>query len=614
MRHYRTSQLMKSKLKRWQKITLIVLGSLIALVLILAVFVNQYWSPILAKKVKSIVLKSSDSLYHVDFTDAKLHILRGEIDIYNLTLKPDTTVYNRRKANHFAPNNLVELHVKRLTISHMHPFKLYFDHVLDIGEVILKAPEIKVSYELNHTKDTAARDNRTTWQKLSKTLRSVHIGQIVLGDVKFKYEDYSGNKLAISELKEMNLGATDLLIDSATQTDRSRVLFCRDIDADLNNYTANTSNGLYTYSIKALHLSTQTSKLTLEGLDLQPIETSAFFEKSRKDRFDIHLDSLEVDRFDYITYHKYRIINASHLLLNKGSLNIFTNPNKKKPTTDKVKTYPNFGLKELKADLNIDTIDARGVDITYTELNHKSGKAGTITFDHSSGRFLNVTNNPQALQKNNICMAALTSYFMNRGKVNVIFKFNLTDANVPFSYKGDVGPMDLRALNKGIMALGLVKINTGKLNRFEFDINADNQVAKGRVSLLYDSLKVTVLKPDTNNDRLKHAVIPTLFANIMVLKHDNPDKPGGVPRSFYVTYNRPKDYPFFKTIWHTLLTGIKPCVGLDEKMQKTVKDKIAQQSIKKQERELKKAARKQRRAERKQKKEAEKQEKANNPQ
>jgi len=492
----------------------------------------------------------------------------------------------------------------------MHPFRLYFRHVLDIGQVILKEPDIKVSYELNHTKDTSAKDNRTTWQKLSKTLKSVHIGEILLGDVKLKYEDYSGNKLAMSELKEMNLGARDMLIDSTTQTDRSRVLFCRDIDADLNNYSANTPDGLYKYRIKALHLSTQTSKLTMEGLDLQPIETTVFFEKSRKDRFDIHLDSLEVQRFDYITYHKYRIINASHLLLNKGSLNIFTNPNKKKATTDKVKTYPNFGLKELKADLNIDTIDVRHINVTYTELNHKSLKTGTITFDNSSGRFLNVTNNPDNLKKNNICTAALSSYFMNRGKMNVIFKFNLTDENVPFSYKGDVGPMDLHALNPAVMALGLVKINTGKLNRFEFDINADNKVAKGRVSLLYDSLKVTVLKPDTANDRLKHAVIPTLYANIMVLKHDNPDKPGGVPRSFYVTYNRPKNYSFFKTIWRTLLTGIKPCIGLDEKMQKTVKDKIAQQSIKKQERQLKKAARKQRRAERKLKRELKKEQKA----
>ncbi|MEO6851821.1 MAG: hypothetical protein ABI203_10160, partial [Mucilaginibacter sp.] len=220
----------------WQNRLFTFVLILVGVILIFAFFVNLYWSPILASKVKKAVLTSSDSLYTVEFSDAELHIIRGEIDIYNITLKPDTAVYNRRKKNHLAPNNLVELHVKRVVLSHIHPFKLYFQHVLDIGEVILKQPELNVSYQLNHTKDTVTKDKRTTWQKISKSLHSIHIGNIALNDVKFKYEDYSGNKVATSELKEMDLNATDLLIDSATQADKSRLLYCRDIAAQLNNY------------------------------------------------------------------------------------------------------------------------------------------------------------------------------------------------------------------------------------------------------------------------------------------------------------------------------------------------------------------------------------------
>jgi hypothetical protein len=96
----------------------------------------------------------------------------------------------------------------------------------------------------------------------------------------------------------------------------------------------------------------------------------------------------------------------------------------------------------------------------------------------------------------------------------------------------------------------------------------------------------------------------------MVLKHNNPDIPGEIPRSFYVNYYRPSDYPFFKNIWHTLLTGIKPCIGLDEKMQKDVKNKIANIAVQKQKHLIKKEQRKQRRAARKLRRELKKQEKA----
>ena len=188
----------------------------IAIVLVLAIFINRYWSPILAKKVREVVLTSSNGLYKADFSDAELHVLRGSIIFYNITLTPDSAVYNQRIKMHLAPNNLVTLHAKKLVLLHIHPFSLYFEHKLDISEIILSQPELDVSYKLNYTKDTVIKDNRTVWQKISKSLHSIHIGQIFLNDVQLKYNDYSGHKVAISELKEMNLSAMDLLIDSAT--------------------------------------------------------------------------------------------------------------------------------------------------------------------------------------------------------------------------------------------------------------------------------------------------------------------------------------------------------------------------------------------------------------
>src|SRR5260221_7507783 len=171
--------------RRWHKITTVALLVLASSILVLAFLVNRYWSPVLANKVKEVVSKSSNGLYTINFSSAELHVIRGSIVFFNITFKPDTAVYNREKKQHLAPNNLVELHVKRLTLSHIHPFMLYFYHKLDIDEITLNNPELNISYQLNHTKDTVLKDNRTAWQKISKSLRSVHIGSILLGDVKF---------------------------------------------------------------------------------------------------------------------------------------------------------------------------------------------------------------------------------------------------------------------------------------------------------------------------------------------------------------------------------------------------------------------------------------------
>jgi hypothetical protein len=589
---------------KWQKIVFKFVLIPVVIIFLLALVVNRYWSPILANKIHDVVLTSSDSLYRIDFTDAELHVLEGKITLYNITLKPDTAVYNQKKKQHLAPNNLVELHVKRLILLHVHPLSLYFRHKLNIGRIILNEPEVNISYQLNHTKDTVLKDHRTAWQKISKSLRSIHVGQILLNDVKFKYHDYSGNKVAISELKEMNLTANDLLIDSVTQTDRSRLLYCKDVITELNNYTGKTSSGLYTYKIKYLKLSTLKSQLNVEGLQLSPAKTDVFFTKSNSDRFGINIDSLQLNNFDFLSYHKYRRLTASNLLLNRGSIRVFNNPNKTKASTiDKVKTFPNVMIHQIGTDLNIDTLRIRHINVEYSEFNHKSNKTGTITFNNTSGHFYNLTTNKATLAKNNITTVNLTTYFMNRGKLDVQFAFNLTDKDAAFTYKGTLGPMNLQAINPAVMPLAMVKATGGTIKELNFDIQANANVFKGHVGFLYNDLKVNIFQADTANDRLKKRSMLSMFANLFVIKHDNPDKAGETPRSADVIYLRPKDSPFFKTMWKTLLEGIKPCVGVDAKKQQETKARIEEHQKNKREHKARKEARKKRKAEKKRQKE-----------
>jgi hypothetical protein len=584
--------------RKWQKITAICLAVFIALILLLALPVNSYWSPILAKEVKKIVLKSSDSLYNVDFSSAELHVLRGTIDIFNVTLKPDTAVYNRRKKQNIAPNNLVTMTVKRLTLSHIHPFRWYFKHKLDIGEIALDEPVLNISYQLNHKKDTVLAQRQTAWQKISKGLSSLHIGNILLGDVKLKYEDYSGNKLAISEFKQLNVTVHDLLIDSATQTDKSRLLFCKDIVVELNNYSATTPNGLYTYKFHHLRLSTQQSRLNIEGLTLTPVKTAAFFAKSNADKFAFRLDSLQMDNFDFLNYHKYRVITASKLILNDGRLEVFGNPKKTLRPTDRVVTFPNAAIYNINSDLKLDTVKINNVSVYYTEFNPKSNQTGAISFNNTSGSFLNVTNRPEALQKNNLCKVYLNSLFMNQAQFKISFVFNLTDDSRSFSYRGALGPMNLRAINPATMPLTLVKIQTGFLKQMDFDINANRLTARGKMLFLYNDAKVTLLKRDTLFNTLQSRQVATLYVNNYILKRDNPDAANGKPREIYLTNSRTGDTPFFKYAWQTLLAGIKPSIGLDQKTQAAAIALINQQSEDKRRRQVKKLLRQQRRAER----------------
>ncbi|MFD0750477.1 hypothetical protein ACFQZS_10010 [Mucilaginibacter calamicampi] len=560
----------------------------VVLLLVAALLINTLLSPVLARKVRNAVIKGSDSLYRADFSDAQLHILQGKVMLYNVSLIPDTAVYRRKMKLGTAPNNLIRLNARRIVVSEIHPFKLYFNKVIDIGRIAINSPHIQVSYALNHTKDTTEKDHRTAWQKLSKSFKSAHVGDIFLDNISFKYDDHSGNKVAVSEIKQMNLHAHDLLIDSATQTDRTRLLYCKDVSGDVENYSGRTANGLYTYSLKRLKLSTATAKVIITGFKFDPVEADVFFSKSRKDKFEVRLDSVQLNNFDFLSYHKYRSFAAGSIVINSGVLDLYNNPNKIKIYKEKLETFPNVALYKLNTDLKIDTIDIKKLNIAYSELGKKSHKTGTIVFAGTSAHIRNVTTNPNALNKDSIATAKINTWFMGKGKLNISFRFNLRASSAPYSIKGHLGPMSLQAVNKITMPLSMVKITEGTLKSYDFDIYGNAKISHGHIALLYNDVKVRLLRVNEDNLLYSRKLIPTLFANLFIIKHNNPDKPGETPRTFNVVYSRPKDSPFFKTVWTTMLKGLKPTMGLDEKTESSVNKRMDDMNQKKKDRAQKK--------------------------
>jgi hypothetical protein len=581
---------------KWQKTLAAVLLVFLFLITVVAYFVNRYWSPILANEVRSAVLTGTDGLYQADFTDADLHIVQGKLVIFNFTLRPDTAIYQQRLKRGLAPNNIIKLKVKRIVFRHIHPLKLYFHNKLDIGQIILSEPELQLSYQLNHKTDTLLKNRPNAWQRIKSMFSSVYIGQVMLNDVKFMYKDYSGNKLDISELKEMNILGKDLLIDSTTQNDTSRFYYFKDVQAELNNFSRPSDNGLYAYKIKQLQYSTLTSQLQAFGVALTPSADSAFFKQKTRTWFSFDTDTLRLSNFDFKNYNKYRQLNATRLLLKRGNLVVFANPAIQARKTNRLVTFPNVIIHQVKNSFKLDTVELSRIHITYKGYGKKSRKQGMVSFNNTKGYIYNITNNKTALKKDSITRIQLDTYLMDSGYLQAEMSFNLTDSARSYTYKGEVGNMDLEKMNKATMPFGLIKIKSGWLDKLSFDIKANRYLSKGNVTFLYHDLKVHILKMDTVAREYRHRAIASLLANALIVKRNNPDYYGAIPRTFNVEYIRQPDTAFFKTIWKTLAIGIKASAGYGEAMEKEVKQRIAQRAADKSKRQRKKAIRNQRRA------------------
>src|SRR5580700_5793491 len=80
-----------------------------------AYFAGNRWKLILQKQLKELVLRTSDSLYRIGYSDFELNMNSGDATIHDFTLIPDTLVYNKLVKLKKAPDNLFILTVKKLS-------------------------------------------------------------------------------------------------------------------------------------------------------------------------------------------------------------------------------------------------------------------------------------------------------------------------------------------------------------------------------------------------------------------------------------------------------------------------------------------------------------------
>lgn len=571
--------------KLLQRISLYVFAGFILLSLVFLLLINSILTPIAERKIKNGVIKGSDSLYRVNIGHLQLHLFSGNAELEDITLIPDTQLFRKRQQSGRAPAELSTLHVKRIIITGAHPFRYLFHKQADVGTISLENPEGTLS-QFPETKQKPVQ-SKTLYQQISAQIRRISVAQINLEHIRLVYRDFTGGKPVNSSFSELSLKATELLIDSASQQDTTRTLYCRDIVTEIKNFKGRTPDGNYRYSLQSATYSTQGQRLQASGVAIIPLPKELFFVRSKDDRFSLEMKSLTLERFRFRDFQLYQKIEAGKIKAEAGSFDVSGNPNGPVSATDRLVTFPHYTLRHLKNKILIDTLAVSGMEISYHEVNTQAGKTGMIRFTNTSARFLHISNDSMANVRQNSTQLSLSSRFMNTGKLELSASFNLTDPAYSYQVSGHLAGMPLDDINPAVMPLALAAIKKGELNSLDFKLSGNNKKVVGNVRLLYHDLSVVLL--GSSPGEAYHAKpLKTLAAKIFVVKSANPDTPGTIPRSARVIFLRPKSSPFFKTLWSSLLSGIKPCAGMGD----TQKQAVPKPLTKKEERAKKKAVKK----------------------
>ncbi|MGZ3753777.1 MAG: hypothetical protein ACXVAY_05095 [Mucilaginibacter sp.] len=601
----------KSSIRIWPIVLLafILIGSAAAYYVYKRYVSGNQWKPLLQEKLKELVLKSSDSLYHIEYSDFNLNISNGDATLSDFKLVPDSVIYQKLVTQKKAPDNLFKLSVKKLTIKNIGASKAYREKILDIDNITIENPNLTIvnrRYDFNDTVKVGK--PKTPYEVIKKIFKQLRINAIALKDISVNYINKNDGQTRQTALKHLDIDISNITIDSLSARDTSRFYYTKGINMTLHDYRIATPDSMYYATLQQIFFSTAQRKIVLDKVAFTPRYSNDEFYKRRGesgDIFTLKFNQIGINDIDLQRFLRDQKLYAGTMDVINSSINIYSNNAYKGEKSIKLGKDPHQALQRVALDLRLKRLNIKNTNITYSETDANTNTTGVISFRNTNGYVLNVTNDPD-IEKNNRHMTAhIKTTFMDAAPLTVNFKFNLTDKNGAFNYAGTLGSFDGRVLDKLVKPLALIHVKSADIKRLDFNVDANNYYGKGKLEFYYNDLNLELLKKVDGKTELQKQGLISKLANTLVIDDDNPDKKGHF-RPGPIDLQRDPTVSFFSFLYKGLLDGLKPSVGFDKKTENTVNKVVVKVSTLVNKFNKLKDERKQRREQRRQRRQARK--------
>ncbi|MEO7308564.1 MAG: hypothetical protein ABIR78_10685 [Ferruginibacter sp.] len=310
----------------------------------------------------------------------------------------------------------------------------------------------------------------------------------------------------------------------------------------------------YRMHVGAFDINNGNSSMRVQSFTMTPLLSEAAFSQSLKQQDDLY--NLDIKNITLTGINTRLLITQKRLEAETATIQpvfkIYRDRTVAENTTSKVGKYPHQLLQKIKFPFSIKKLIIKDGMVSYKEKAKESKQTGTVFFKNINGTINNVTNIPDLISKNNMLVMDATASFMGISSLHSVWKLPLNSKNGAFDISGTAGGFNAPSLNPMIEPLGMASIKAGKVNQLSFNITGTDHTARGTSTLLYDGLKVELLKKDSGDVKKKNFM--SMLTNALI-KDKNPQN--GVIRNGEISYERDVTKSFFNLVWKSLYSGIK---------------------------------------------------------
>ena len=326
------------------------------------------------------------------------------------------------------------------------------------------------------------------------------------------------------------------------------------------NLAARSKDEMYEFTIDSLIYKSSRNSVRLQNLGITPLADKRRFQLKTGYQTDVVNAKIEFVEFTGINEKRWlqdNVLDARKLLIGTAVLDIYRN--KRFPFNDKQRPeWPQNHIKKLNQPFVFDSVVLLNSRIKYSELLPIFDEPGTVEFTEFKLQGGRLTNIIEELNKNKIFHLNAEARLQNEGLLKAQFAFDMKSPDYEHTVKGSLGPMPLTPLNTMLMKTAPVAVESGSLNRLDFNISFKGDTAQGEMYMVYDNLRIAVL--DYSNEDAQKAWLTSFLANR--LKINNQNQGGNTPKPVNIEHDRDESRSIFNFWWKSLYSGVVKVIGL----------------------------------------------------
>lgn len=318
-----------------------------------------------------------------------------------------------------------------------------------------------------------------------------------------------------------------------------------------------TKDKLYRLIVGPFILDNARSAIHVNQVSLVPTMTPQQYVKTlkvQKDLYNFRFNNIDITGADI---HKLLTDNEliAEELTTQPLLSISNDRTVPYDPSSKIGKYPQQQLVKFDFPVYIKKVNLKNGNVLYRERGALSKQTGDVFFSDINATVTNVTNIKSRIAANSNMQLIANTKFLGIANVTTTWNLSLSSTNGEFSASGTAGAFDASKLSAITEPLGIASIKRGNIKKLDFSLKGTNTKATGKETLLYDNLKISLLKGNKDSTaNLQKKSLISVVANIFV-KDQNPSN--GVTRSVKIDYDRDISKSFFYLLWKSVFVGAK---------------------------------------------------------